>query len=122
MPSWLSGLVQHKDAEIAPPIVPSSLPPQVAVSKVKEQTQDVQKPEENSPSVLSLLKSKESLQSSILELIGELAKKKQDIQQAAITLIHDQHNSDLLIKVTGTRYFNLIFTLYTRRIYTIVDR
>lgn len=119
MPPWLSGLVQHKDPEIVTSLAPSPLPPQVVVSKVKEQTEDVQKPEgkrnqiveENTPSVLSLLKNKESLQSSILELIRELAKKKQDIQQAAITLIHDQHNSDLLIKVTETQY---LFTLCTR--------
>lgn len=109
MPSWLSGLIQHKDEN---PEIDPSIPP-IMQSNAEEPvtatlTVPVQKSERNETKVaddkpstiLSLLRGKDNLQSSILELIQELAKKKQDIQNAAITLIHSQQNSDLLIKVT----------------------
>ncbi|CAH1724629.1 unnamed protein product [Aphis gossypii] len=66
---------------------------------VPQKTEKVETFSEEKPvSILSLLRGKDSIQTSMLEMIQELAKKKQDIQQAAITLIQDQQNSDLLIK------------------------
>lgn len=105
MPSWLSGLIQQKDDT---PQHSNTSPPPPTVS-TRETTGDVQKSgeneikvtEEKSSSVLSLLKGKDNIQFSILELIRDLAEKKQNIQQATIRLIQDQLNSDLLIKVTA---------------------
>lgn len=102
MPSWLSGLIQQKDETPARDFSPPPTPP------TKETATDIKKPEKNdtkiteeNPSlILPLLRGKETFQTSMLELIQDLAKKKQNIQQATITLIQDQLNSDLLIKVT----------------------
>lgn len=105
MPSWLSGLIQQKDETL--PLVPSHTPimsnneeTATAVHTKKSDENELKVTSDNPSSILSLLKGKDSLQSSILELIQELAKKKQDIQNATYTLIHNQQNSDLLIKVT----------------------
>ncbi|XP_050443587.1 fas-binding factor 1-like [Adelges cooleyi] len=95
MPPWLSGLIQ-KDESPQP-----ASPPRVT----QEVKQNISEVIENNkinvnptPTIVSLLEGKDNLQTSILEFIQELAKKKQDIQQATITLIQDQQNSDLLIK------------------------
>lgn len=105
MPPWLSGLIQNKDE------TPQMLTHSIDVpTKLDEETRmtDVEKTdvnehkiaEENSSlSILSLLREKNNLQSAELELIHKYAKKKQNIQQAAITLLQDQQNNDLLIKV-----------------------
>lgn len=111
MPSWLSGLIQPKDE--TPARDPSPPPHTIPSVSIKKTTVEVSKTENNtkkvpgeSPSsILSLLKGKDSVQSSILELIQDLAKKKQNIQQATITLIQDQLNSDLLIKVREIHKF-----------------
>jgi len=107
MPSWLSGLIHNTDETntltITPPptshhilptdkIVDADVPPKTGIVE-NEIT------EEKHATILSLLRGKDNIQTSMLELIRELAKKKQDIQQAAITLIHEQQNSDLFIKV-----------------------
>lgn len=105
MPSWLSGLIQPKDE--TPARDPSPPPHTIPSVSIKKTTVEVSKAEDNSnkvpgeshSSILSLLKGKDNVQSSILELIQDLAMKKQNIQQATITLIQDQLNSDLLIKV-----------------------
>jgi len=109
MPYWLSGLIQQKDE-----ISQRDSTPNPPIHFTKETTINIQKSEENEnenkitnenpSSILTLLKGKDNLQSSILELIQELAKNKQNIQQATITLIQDQQNSDLLIKVTKNNY------------------
>ncbi|XP_060863799.1 trichohyalin-like isoform X2 [Metopolophium dirhodum] len=106
MPSWLSGLIHNTDETTTLTIAP---PPTTHhnLSTVKIVDEDVPKKterieneitEEKPSTILSLLRGKDSIQTSMLELIRELAKKKQDIQQAAITLIQEQQNSDLLIK------------------------
>lgn len=108
MPSWLSGLIQSKDETLHPSTYSTA---DVSIVKPQEtqavaNTEKIDRTEhkvveENSPSsIVSLLKEKTNLQSAELELIHQLAKKKQDIQQASITLIQDQQNNDLLIKVT----------------------
>lgn len=104
MPSWLSGLIQNKEDETLRssanvPTKPQETQAVVNIEKT-DRTQHKITEENAPPSILSLLKEKNSLQSAELELIRQLAKKKQDIQQASITLIQDQQNNDLLIKVT----------------------
>lgn len=113
LPSWLSGLIQQPKDEPTLPDPLSSDPSnntkdtteirRVQKSKVVNETKtDDENPPPSSSSILSLLKGKDGLQSSILELIQKLAKKKQDIQHATITLIRDQQNNDLLIKVLNS--------------------
>lgn len=103
MPSWLSGLIHQKDENVAPPPRSPSPPP---ILSIKAEVEKPEKPENkiteqnSSTTILSLLRGKDSLQTTILEFVQELAKKKHDIQQATITMIQDQQNSDLLIKVT----------------------
>lgn len=107
MPSWLSGLIQRKDDTSSKPTSSPARPrsPRRVPSTEETTRPDVQNAENEvteekpSSSLLTLLKGKDSLQSSILELVQELAKKKQDIQQATITLIQEQQNNDRLVKV-----------------------
>lgn len=98
---------QSKDEQPTPadplpsPAVPSNGQEPAAtlrVQKIADETPKV-RADGNSSSILSLLKGKDGLQSSILELIQELVKKKRDIQHATVTLIRDQQDNDLLIKV-----------------------
>ncbi|XP_022179687.1 trichohyalin-like isoform X2 [Myzus persicae] len=107
MPSWLSGLKHNTDEattlSIAPPPTTHHISStgKMADANVAQKTAEKVEneiTEEKSSSILSLLRGKDSIQTSMLELIRELAKKKQDIQQAAITLMQEQQNSDLLIK------------------------
>jgi len=109
MPSWLSGLIHNTDETTTLTIAPLPTTHHNNLSTDKMVDENVPKKperienevtEEKPATILSLLRGKESIQTSILELIRELAKKKQDIQQAAITLIQEQQNSDLIIKVT----------------------
>lgn len=109
MPSWLSGLIQNKDETNTPTNIGTPTTHQNILSTDKmvdadvvQKTERVQNEivEEKSDSILSLIRGKNGIQTTVLELIRELAKKKQDIQQAAMTLIQEQQNSDLLIKVT----------------------
>jgi len=98
----LSGLIHNTDETTTdPPSTHHIVSTDKMVDKnVLQKTEKVEKFSEEKPvSILSLLRGKDSIQTSMLEMIQELAKKKQDIQQAAITLIQDQQNSDLLIKV-----------------------
>ncbi|XP_050532443.1 uncharacterized protein LOC126900625 isoform X2 [Daktulosphaira vitifoliae] len=94
MPSWLSGLIQQNEK-------PNLNVPNDNLQEIKKiQSLDITEKNiinENS-SILSLLKGKEKVQSTVLELVQELLQKKHDIQQATITLIQDQQNRDLLIK------------------------
>lgn len=104
MPSWLSGLIQPKDETLVRDLSPPHTIPSISIKKTtvevpKTENNTNKVPGESPSSIVSLLKGKDSVQSSILELIQDLAKKKQTIQQATITLIQDQLNSDLLIKV-----------------------
>lgn len=107
MPSWLSGLIQRKDDTSSKRTSSPSRPrsPQ-RIPSAEETIPNVQNSEngiaEEKPcsSLLTLLKGKDNLQSSILELVQELAKKKQEIQQATMTLIQEQQNNDRLVKVT----------------------
>lgn len=102
MPSWLSGLIQHKE-ETSPALPP---PPSI-LSTDETATPGAQKSGETenkntdakSSTIESLLRQKDEVQATTLELIQDLAKKKKNIQQATITLIQEQQNSDLLIKV-----------------------
>ncbi|XP_060835407.1 interaptin-like isoform X1 [Rhopalosiphum padi] len=104
IPSWLNGLIHNTDETTALTTAPQSTQHILSTDKivdtdVPQKTEKVEQfAEEKSASILSLLRGKDSIQTSMLKLIQELAKKKQDIQQAAITLIQDQQNSDLLIK------------------------
>ncbi|XP_025206065.1 spindle pole body component 110-like isoform X2 [Melanaphis sacchari] len=104
IPSWLSGLKHNTDEITTLTTAPQSTNHILSTDKtidkdVPQKTEKVEKlSEEKTTSILSLLRGKDSIQTSMLELIRELTKKKQDIQQAAITLIQDQQNSDLLIK------------------------
>jgi len=108
MPSWLSGLMHNTEETTTPTIAPSPnshhilSTDEIVDANFPQKTEKVENEitEEKHASILSLLRGKDSIQTSMLELIQELAKKKQDIQQAAITLIQEQQNSDLLIKVT----------------------
>lgn len=108
MPSWLSGLIQNTDETTtltaAPPPTSHhiSSTDKMVDKNIPQKTEriDTEITEEKPTTILSFLRGKDSIQTSVLELIRELAKKKQDIQQAAITLIQEQQNSDLLIKVT----------------------
>lgn len=110
MPSWLSGLIQQKDETLplpsSSPILSAKETPNVQKLKSEETNNKVTK--EKPSTVSSLLEGKENLQSSILELIQDLTKKKQDIQQATITLIQEQQNSDLLIKVISKKQLVLL--------------
>lgn len=108
MPSWFREIAQQKDetpttvtsiAHPPPPRVIFSAEEPATTARVQKSETKKTAEKESPSSVLSLLKGKDSLQSTILELIQELAKKKQDIQQATLTLIQNQQNSDLLIKV-----------------------
>ncbi|KAF0766877.1 spindle pole body component 110-like [Aphis craccivora] len=101
IPSWLSGLIHNTDETTTDsPSTHHIVSTDKMVDKnVLQKTEKDEKFAEEKPvSILSLLRGKDSIQASMLEIIQELAKKKQDIQQAAITLIQDQQNSDLLIK------------------------
>lgn len=108
MPSWLSGLIQNTDETTtlttAPPPTSHhiSSTDKMIDKNIPQKTEriDTEITEGKPTTILSLLRGKDSIQTSVLELIRELAKRKQDIQQAAITLIQEQQNSDLLIKVT----------------------
>lgn len=108
MPSWLSGLIHNTDETttltIAPPPTTHHIlsTEKMVDEKVPKKTEKIENEitEEKPASIVSLLRGKDNIQTSMLELIRELAKKKQDIQQAAMTLIQEQQNSDLLIKVT----------------------
>lgn len=108
MPSWFREIAQQKDetpqtvtSVAQPPALRAIFSAEEPAATASVQNSETKKTvEKESPSsVLSLLRGKDSLQSTILELIQELAKKKQDIQQATLTLIQNQQNSDLLIKV-----------------------
>jgi len=107
MPSWLSGLIHNIDETTTSTIGAPSTHHNLSTDK-KVDAHVIQKPErleneiagEKPASIVSLLRGKDSIQNSTLELIRELVKIKQDLHQAAITLIQDQQNSDLLIKVT----------------------
>lgn len=103
MPSWLSGLIHQKDEDIDIP-ARSSSPPPILTTKLEveksEKNENKITDQNSSTSILSLIKGNDCLQTTILEFVQELAKKKHDIQQATIAMIQDQQNSDLLIKVT----------------------
>uniref|UniRef100_A0A2S2P1L6 Uncharacterized protein n=1 Tax=Schizaphis graminum TaxID=13262 RepID=A0A2S2P1L6_SCHGA len=107
IPSWLNGLIHNTEEKTTLTTAPQSSQHILSTDKivdmdVPQKTEKVEQfAEEKSTSILSLLRGKDSIQTSILKLIQELAKKKQDIQQAAITLIQDQQNSDLFIKITA---------------------
>lgn len=111
MPSWLSGLIENKGESVprsnTPPLNPPTPIKETAARDVQKSTvNETIVAEEDSSSVLSLLKGKDNIQSSTLELIKDLAKKKRNIQRATITLVQDQLNSDLLIKVTAKQTLN----------------
>lgn len=125
IPSWLSGLIHNTDETKTLTITP---PPtshhilytdKIVDADVPQKTEIVENDitEEKHTTILSLLRGKDNIQTSILELIRDLAKKKQDIQQAAMTLIQEQQNSDLLIKVT--RKLKLINTSYIPNSYIL---
>jgi hypothetical protein len=102
MPSWLSGLIQHKDetSTAPPPPPPILITNEMAVTGTQKSEATESKNVENKSFMFeTLLKQKDSVVTSTLELIQDLTKKKQDIQQATLTLIQEQQNSDLLIKV-----------------------
>ncbi|XP_025422156.1 fas-binding factor 1-like isoform X1 [Sipha flava] len=101
MPSWLSGLIQHKDetSTAPPPPPPILITNEMAVTGTQKSEATESKNVENKSFMFeTLLKQKDSVVTSTLELIQDLTKKKQDIQQATLTLIQEQQNSDLLIK------------------------